>query len=102
MKFTLVPSDSLIRANDISLYADVSDLDPAIHAVQWYGDYGEIEWQADADGNREYNTRFTDMTPFQKYLDRHAASKIVADKIAADRAAAYEVFIKKPDHIITK
>jgi hypothetical protein len=51
-----------------------------IHAVQWYGDFGEIEfathWLPDEQRfDRKPNERITDFSEFQKYVDRWHQAK---------------------------
>lgn len=48
------------------------------HAIQWYGDrspaYGEIEYAADAQGRKMPNTRFSDFSPYQAYVNAWEAA----------------------------
>ena len=69
MKFTIVPDDKSVGVDGAFLSPiDLSQLDSTIHAVQWYGTYGEIEYKTRLQNGRivkPENTVITDATPYQ-------------------------------------
>lgn len=75
MRVTIIPDDGFVRVDARSLLGVEYDIDPAIHAVQWYGEEGEIEYRVDGQGNKAPNERFTDLSRFQSILDAFEAAK---------------------------
>lgn len=75
MRFTIIPVDHLVVVDDTPAFGvDISDIDPTIHAVQWDGARGEIEYLPDPDtGDRRPNFCIVDETPYLIYVERHAA-----------------------------
>lgn len=71
MRVTIIADDSHVYVEEQSLKVDLTGLDEDIHAVQWYGSVGEIEYKYDAiENTRRPNERFTDFVPFQVFVDR--------------------------------
>ena len=67
MRVTVIPSDRWIRCDDQA--ANLPDWpfdDAAIHAIQWYGTEGEIEYIGRP---KPPNELFTDSAVLQPYLD---------------------------------
>lgn len=65
MKVTIVAEDNMVLINGFPETVDLSALDDDIHAVQWYGTVGEVEYKMDYVNNtRKGNERITDLTPF--------------------------------------
>lgn len=88
-----------IIADDLAVYVDgkacqnldiVSNLDPEIHAIQWDGSRGEIEYRSktcpDCGGvSKKPNETFTDVSVYQPYVD--AFNEAVAAEAAAQEKA---------------
>src|SRR5215831_6126452 len=71
MRVTIVADDSAVYVGGKALTVDLSDLDPAIHAVQWCETWGEIEYRyAAADNLKKPNERISDISQFQVFVDR--------------------------------
>jgi len=71
MIVTIVPSDGNVLVDGEARTVDMTGIDPAIHAVQWDGTAGEIEYtRADGRGNES----ITDISPFQVFIDRWTAA----------------------------
>ena len=88
MKLTIVADDQCIGVDGEFLAPfDLAQLDPAIHALQWYGEYGEIEFKtvfANGALAKPQNQLITDITPFQFAVDAWNAKKAEIDaEIAA-------------------
>lgn len=70
---------------------DGSQLPEDVHAVQWYGSAGEVEYKDPATGSITANTEITDISPFQFAIDAWNTAKAEEDaEIAAAEAAAAE------------
>ena len=92
MKFTIVADDKAVGIDE-EFFSGLSlpELDPTIHAVQWYGEYGEVEFKtvfANGALNRPQNQLITDFTPFQFAVDAWNAKKAEIDAVAAKEAEA--------------
>lgn len=69
MRVSIIPEDgSVIKDGVGHLDLDLSFIDPAVHAIQWYGVEGEIEWQ-DERGHNVRNETINSLAPFQAALD---------------------------------
>jgi len=70
---TIIRPDGMVYKDGLGLPVDLKTLPEYFHAIQWYGDlkepYGEIEFIPDRSGSRVPNVRFTDLSPFQVYID---------------------------------
>lgn len=69
MRLTVIPSDRTILLDGVPLTFDFA-ADANIHAIQWYGDYGTIEY---AMGEPLH---FTDPAVVQPYAAAHAAEQV--------------------------
>lgn len=71
--YTIVKADNLVYVDQEPKPVDCSSLPSYFHAIQWSGDanppWGEIEYEADDQGKKLPNTRFSDFTPYQQYVD---------------------------------
>jgi len=70
-RITIVPDDGNVLVDGEAREIDMTGIDPAIHAVQWFDTAGEIEY-TEADGRR--NEQITDISPFQSFIDLWAAA----------------------------
>jgi hypothetical protein len=92
MKLTIVADDQCVGV-DGEFFAplELTQLDPAIHALQWYGDYGEIEFKtvfANGAITKPQNQLIADITPFQFAVDAWNAKKAEIDAAIAAAAQA--------------
>lgn len=78
MRLTIIADDNLVIVDGRPLRVDLSFLHPAIHAVQWYGEAGEVEFKT-IDGARAPNEVIKDVTPFQRAADLHAQALVEAE-----------------------
>jgi hypothetical protein len=71
MRVTIVAEDNIVIVEGQAESVDLSSsLDEEIHAVQWYGTVGEVEYKHDyIENTRKPNERITDFTPYQKFVD---------------------------------
>lgn len=75
----IVPSDGLVVADGFAIGGlDLSFMDPTIHAVQWYGTYGEVE-RKDSFGRMVANEPITTLDEFQPALDLWQSTKVAIE-----------------------
>lgn len=78
MRVTIIKDDSKVGVDGDFRRVDLSDLSADIHAVQWYGNHGEIEYR-----RPRKNVKLEEFTPFAVYLERwRAAPKKQAQRVA--------------------
>ena len=84
-RITIVKDDSFVGIDGEFYKVDCSDLPENFHALQWYGNAGEEEW----DGiPKPENTFITNLSKYQKYIDRWNTAKAEHEaEIAAFLAA---------------
>lgn len=66
-----------------------SQLAEDIHAVQWYGDHGEVEYKDPATGKMTHNEEITSISEFQFAVNAWNAAKAAEE--AANAEASEEV-----------
>ena len=85
MKLTIVADDKRVGVDDLFFDpVELPHLDPAIHALQWYGEYGEIEFKtvfANGALIKPQNQLITDITPYQFAIDAWNATKAAAEQV---------------------
>jgi hypothetical protein len=79
MRLTIVADDNCVGVEGEYLSPiDLSQLDASIHAVQWYGTYGEVEYKTQLQDGRlvkPENVIITDVAPYQFAVDAWNAKK---------------------------
>lgn len=95
MKLTIVVDDKLVIVDGVGLKPiDMTGIDEMIHAVQWNGTRGDVEYRAhDEHGNRRHNTKFDDVSTYQTFIDRWNVAKVAYDASVAAAAAAKQAAI---------
>lgn len=92
MKLTIVADDQSVGIDgEFFAQLNLTQLDPTIHAVQWHGEYGEVEYKTRFENGgivKPANLLITDVTSFQFAIDAWNVAKIAADAAAEARAAA--------------
>jgi len=68
-RITIVPEDNVVLVDREARTISMAGIDPTIHAVQWFGANGEIEYN-DGKSHEQIN----DITPFQVFIDRWTAA----------------------------
>ena len=113
MRLTIVFDDAVVGIDgECFSPIDLSQFDPSIHAVQWYGEYGEIEFKTVFSNGlltKAQNQIITDIAPFQFAIDAWSLLKEqaveaeeaeeaarVAAQAAANAAAEQEVLQQEP------
>lgn len=82
MRVTFVVKDRVVVIDGTTIpNIDMSSLPPDLHAMQWYGDSGELEF-VDERGRHVENREITDFSPYQGIVDA-----------ALQRKADYEAYM---------
>ena len=71
MKFTIIPEDKLIIIDGLGYSPLAFKIDANIHAVQWYGEFGEIEYKPEMTPNgvsKPLNKSIMEYSAFEKVL----------------------------------
>jgi hypothetical protein len=80
MRVTIIPSDGFVSVNGEGFRdLDLSFIASEIHAIQWYGDEGELE-RKDNRGRMIANETITSIEQFQPALDSWQAAKTAAQQ----------------------
>lgn len=95
MRVTIIRDDNAVIVGGERHTVDCTDLPADFHAFQWYGTKGEVEYslvECDHCGGRSKkgNEFVTDLSPYQKYVDRWNVAKVMADEARATAIAAAE------------
>ena len=87
MKLTIIADDKRVGVDELFFEpVELPQLDPAIHAVQWYGEYGEVEYKPRLEGGaivKTANLLITDLTPFQFAVNAWNAAKLADEQAQA-------------------
>ena len=68
-RITIVPDDNIVLVDGEARTISMAGIDPTIHAVQWFGAAGEIEY---SDGKR--HKQISSIAPFQGFIERWTAA----------------------------
>jgi hypothetical protein len=83
MRLVIIADDARVGIDALNYDGlDMSQLDPSIHAVQWYGEYGEVEFKSKFENGqivKAHNEIITDVTPYQWAVDAWKAAKAADD-----------------------
>lgn len=101
MKLTIVADDQCVGIDgEFFTFLGLAQLDSTIHAVQWYGEYGEVEYKTRFENGaivKPANVLITDVTPYQFAVDAWNATKAAAAAQAQVKAeAAAQVAAQTP------
>lgn len=82
-RYTIIVDDQRVAVDAVGYDELVFQIDPSIHAVQWYGTYGEIEYKTVFDPvtktvSKPQNEIFENATRFQNALDAWQVADIQA------------------------
>jgi hypothetical protein len=94
-RITVALNDSKVYVDGTAHDVDLSELPDFVHAIQWYGSYGEIEFKADRHGVKMPNLRFTDIGPYDYLVDRWKQKNEQAQQDRAKAKAEYDKKVKE-------
>jgi uncharacterized protein YccT (UPF0319 family) len=80
---TIIKDDNFVKRDGVELTIDCSGLASNVHAVQWNGSAGEVEYN---DGTA--NAVIDSISAYSSITDAFATAKSEADKAATDAAKA--------------
>ncbi len=69
MRVTIIADDGVVGVDGEFRSVDLSALDPNVHAVQWDGAKGHVEYR-----DRSPETPLADLAPYQPFIDAWAAA----------------------------
>lgn len=76
MRVTIIPIDGFVSVDGVGYSGlDLSATDPSIHAVQWYGESGEVEIKNPTTGKMIENREITSLNEFQNAMAAWQAAK---------------------------
>jgi hypothetical protein len=95
MRLTIVPEDSLVIVDGVPVSIDLLGFSELIgvHAVQWYGSEGEIEFK---DGGVS-NSIITDVSPYMGVVDAHGVEVVRLAEAAEAQAILDEPRFNRDD-----
>jgi len=81
---TIVPDDKIISVDGVGVICDF-DIDSDIHAVQWNGTSGHVEWK---DGVGKPQLTLSNIADYQSYIDLHGVKKAEQEQAVQDAETA--------------
>lgn len=82
MSITIIPSEGMVSIdNDPFFNLDMSSVASDIHAVQWNGQMGEIEYVVAEDGTKPANRTITSMDTFSAVIEEWGKAKAAASVV---------------------
>lgn len=76
MKMTIIPIDTVVAIDGVSFSGiNMSSINPLIHAVQWHGSTGEIEWKNES-GNIVKNESINSIDQFSNLINQFNTLKL--------------------------
>lgn len=106
MRVTIVPADNIVNIDGNGINGvDLSFIDPSIHAVQWYGTSGLVEYKDVTLVNiikSTHQEEITDIAPFQMAIDAALAKKqenelkqevVITSAMLSDQAYSQRSFL---------
>lgn len=64
MRISIVIPDNVVVIDGVARQVDCSGVEPDLHAVQWYGKHGEVEYA----GAKRRNVIITDLEPYASLI----------------------------------
>lgn len=86
-RVTVVPADNVVIVDGVSAVVDCSHVPSFVHAIQWDGTRGHIEF-VPHDGVQQGNLAITSFGQFEYLVDHHAHALALAARNEAKREAA--------------
>ena len=92
MQVTIIPSDSVVVIdglvfNDI----DMTSVDSSVHAVQWYGDSGEIEFKDPTTKKMVENATIDNLDAFSNVIAQFQEKKVAYEANLAEELGIEQI-----------
>jgi hypothetical protein len=87
-KITIIADDGVVGVDGVFRAVDLSALDPNIHAVQWDGAKGHVEFK-----DHSPATKLSDISQYQAFIDAWAAAAPLPPTLAELNSAKRQEFI---------
>ena len=95
MKFTIIPDDGFVSKDGVGYSGLTFTIDATIHAVQWYEDFGEIEYKTTFVDGKTVKPANEGVIEFDRFTDVLAVWEVAhnleieaqEEKIRQDNAA---------------
>jgi hypothetical protein len=100
MKISIIPIDSMVILDGVPVTFDFGPLiDPGIHAIQWDGTSGEIEYK----DPKKVNEKISDINSFQEIVDLYGTTleQREAERLSKEQEAeANKTYLdrRRPDY----
>lgn len=92
MRATIIPSDGFCSVDGVGFNGvDMTSVAPEVHAVQWYGTFGEVEIQDPLTGKMVGNEEITDLNEYQVVIESYWAIRNAAEAEQAETQAEQQV-----------
>ena len=92
IRLTIIPDDCYCAVDGIGYSGiDMTSLAAEIHALQWYGEYGEEEIKDLSTGGIVHNKEITSLNDYQTVLESYWSIRQAAEALAAEQQLADEV-----------
>ena len=90
MRIIIIPEDGFVSVDGVGFSGlDLSFMDSTIHAVQWYGDDGEVE-RKDERGRAIENESISEIKTFQNAIDKWQEEKLRQEAAEAEEKLRQE------------
>lgn len=73
MRLTIIPSDKLVIIDGKAIMVRDAEYPAGVHAVQWYGDKGEVEFDDVPGEPKKLNEMIDTIAPYQALIDAYRA-----------------------------
>ena len=84
MRLTIIPFDGFVSVDGLGFSGlDLSSFDPSIHAIQWYGEFGEMEIKNPVTGKMVENREITSIEEYQNAIAAWQNAKNIEDSFLA-------------------
>jgi hypothetical protein len=91
MRLTIIPADKFISIDNVGYYiVELPFIPENIHAVQWYGTYGDVEIKNLTTNKIVENIEITDISQFNAVIEAWSNADALAREQAALEQAALE------------
>lgn len=80
-RVTIIPADGFCSVEGVGFSAiDMTSVAADVHAIQWYGTYGEVEIKDPITDRLVNNDLITDLSDYQAVLASYRTTRIAAEE----------------------